>query len=145
VKAPPPPAPAKAEAPKPAATPAAPPKAEAKPAAPPAPEKKPAAPEKKAEAPAPAKAEPPKLPPAPAPEKKPEAPAKTTSALDRGLRTWTDNTGRHRLVGRLVSVLEGDVVRLQRDDGTCVRVAIERLSVGDRQYVNAVRGALAAR
>jgi sRNA-binding protein len=136
VKAPPPPAPA---------APPAPPKAEAKPAAPPAPEKKPAAPEKKAEAPAPAKAEPPKLPPAPAPEKKPEAPAKKTSSLDRGLRTWTDRTGQHRLVAQFVSVLEGDVVRLQRDDGTYVRVAIERLSVGDRQYVNTVRGALAAR
>jgi len=123
-KMPPAPAPAKAEAPKPAAPPPAPPKAEA---------------------PAPAKAEPPKLPPPPAPEKKPEAPAKKTSAVDRGLRTWTDRTGQHRLVARLVSVLEGDLVRLQRADGAYVRVALERLSVGDRQYIGSVQGSLAAR
>ena len=49
-------------------------------------------------------------------------------------RTWIDSTGRHRVVARLLAV-EGDTVRLQREDGRLASIAVERLSSDDEQYV----------
>jgi len=87
--------------------------------------------EKKAEPAAPAKPAEPKK-----DEKKAGAADKKTSATDRGLRTWTDSTGKYQVEARLVATLErGIVVRLLRADGRYVRVTFDRLSQADRLYV----------
>ncbi len=103
-----------------------------KPAAPAGAAPKPAAPAKPAEAKK-ADAPPPPKPPEP---KKADAPAKKVSWTDRRLRVWTDSTGKHRVVARFMTTLDdGSVVRLQRVDGSYVRVAFDLLNSDDQRYV----------
>ncbi|MCX7426741.1 MAG: SHD1 domain-containing protein, partial [Planctomycetia bacterium] len=154
------PQPAAPPAPAPAAPPAAPPAPA--PAAPPAekpaqPLALPGAPAPAAETPVPAAAEKPAEKPADQPaektekkaEEKPDAKKPATGSDDpfstnaNGLKTWTDATGLYQIEARFVGVVEGDVVRLQRPDGRYVRVAMDRLSALDQQWVRDAGHALA--
>ena len=82
---------------------------------------------------------------------KPAAPAKPAKTDDnpfgkndvRGLRMWTDVSGRYRLEARLLSVEDG-VVRLATNDGRVFRIAAAKLSVVDRQWIRGQTRSLAA-
>jgi hypothetical protein len=88
----------------------------------------PAEPEPAADAPPPAE------PPAPAEELAP--PDDDPFSMNDSLyRTWTDDTGRHQIVARFVTTLDGGVVRLQKPNGRFVRVAFGRLSLVDQTFV----------
>jgi hypothetical protein len=50
-----------------------------------------------------------------------------------GYRTWTDDTGRYRVVARLVAV-EGESVRLEKENGRTATVPFARLSHADVEY-----------
>jgi len=97
-------------------------------------------------------------PPAPAPEDKPAEPAPPAKpqpkpAIDdpfssiqgNPLRLWTDISGQYSVEARFVAVLDGDIVRLQRADGRYVRVALNKLSLADQQFVQAQFGTLVAK
>ncbi|MDI9443383.1 MAG: SHD1 domain-containing protein [Planctomycetota bacterium] len=112
-----------------------PPPAPAEPALPappkPAPAEKAAAPAEKAPAPA-------EKAPAPA-EKAPAPGSQADTAGDAPVfRTWTDVTGSYQTQAQLVAV-SGDVIRLLKSNGRTCRVSLERLSVADRQYLDAIR------
>jgi S1-C subfamily serine protease len=62
--------------------------------------------------------------------KKPD-PAKLSA-----LRTWTDNTGTHKIRARYRGTEDGKA-KLERDDGAVVRVPLEKLSEADRQFIGA--------
>jgi uncharacterized protein (TIGR03067 family) len=49
-------------------------------------------------------------------------------------RTWTDNTGAHRVTAQYVDQSPG-AVRIKKVDGKIVAVPLDRLSEADRQYV----------
>ncbi|MDD4266988.1 MAG: SHD1 domain-containing protein [Pirellulales bacterium] len=105
-----------------------PPPAPAEPALPappkPAPAEKAAAPAEKAPAPA---------------EKAPAPGSQADTAGDAPVfRTWTDVTGSYQTQAQLVAV-SGDVIRLLKSNGRTCRVSLERLSVADRQYLDAIR------
>lgn len=51
------------------------------------------------------------------------------------MRKWVDITGKYQTIARLVEI-RSDAVRLERDNGGSVLVAVERLSGDDRQYVD---------
>lgn len=55
-----------------------------------------------------------------------------------GLRTWTDDTGEHKLEAELVEVQDGKV-RLRTADGGLKVVPLERLSAADQEYVKQQR------
>jgi SLA1 homology domain 1, SHD1 len=121
-----------------------PPKAEtpATPPVPPQPGMSPAAEKPKVDVPAPPE---PKLPASPAPpEKKAEATPKPTASNGPILRVWTDSSGTHRVVARFAGIVDGDTVRLEQLDGAHLRVALDRLSAADQQYVSTQRTTLAA-
>jgi hypothetical protein len=50
-------------------------------------------------------------------------------------RLWIDKTGKHRTRATLLEVLAGDKVRLQKENGTVIVVALDTLSDVDRDYV----------
>jgi hypothetical protein len=50
-------------------------------------------------------------------------------------RTWTDDTGRYRIVARVVEVQNG-TVRLRKQDDRSVSIPRSRLSQADRQYID---------
>ncbi len=50
------------------------------------------------------------------------------------LRTWTDSTGNFKIEAKFVAVEETEVV-LAREDGSTLRVPLERLSEADQNYV----------
>jgi hypothetical protein len=52
-----------------------------------------------------------------------------------GIRLWTDSSGKYHVLARFVSVIDGGTVRLQKANGKYVRVAIDRLSAFDQQFV----------
>ena len=52
----------------------------------------------------------------------------------RGIRLWTDITGKYSVEARFVG-FTGDTVRLQKGNGRYVRVAIDSLSLMDQQLV----------
>jgi hypothetical protein len=54
-------------------------------------------------------------------------------ANDPVVRTWTDLTGRYRVDAALVEI-RGGVAHLRKPDGAQLRVPLNRLSDGDRQY-----------
>lgn len=60
----------------------------------------------------------------------------------KGMRVWTDNTGRYRTVGRLV-VIAKTHVRLLKDNGRHTTVPLHRLSHQDLDYVMVVAKKLA--
>lgn len=101
-----------------------------------------AKPEEKLAVPKDEKADKPAEEPAPKAEEKP---AEKKSSDDnpfgqinpRGLRSWTDASGRHQIEARFVSIV-GDTVRLQKTDGRYVRVLIEKLCEVDRQFVQQI-------
>ena len=79
--------------------------------------------------------------PSSAPRKQPEtisaAPVMATAndAVSlKGLRTWTDNTGKFQIRARLFAVLDGQV-RLLKESGRFTTVPFERLSPADLLYV----------
>lgn len=49
-------------------------------------------------------------------------------------RTWTDSTGKHKIVGAFVEI-EGDIVVLSAPDGTKKRIPLKKLSASDQQFV----------
>ncbi|MGD9127801.1 MAG: SHD1 domain-containing protein [Planctomycetia bacterium] len=55
-----------------------------------------------------------------------------------GMRVWTDVTGDHRVKGRFVELLVGNVVRLQRPDGRFLRIPLDQLSRADRNLVRLI-------
>jgi hypothetical protein len=135
------PAPKAAEAPKPPKPVEVPKAAAPAPATVPAPAAAPA-PAKPAEAPKPA-AQSPVQPAAPAPASPPPA-AKKTSSNDRGMRVWSDVTGQHHVTARFVNVVDNRIVRLQKADGSVVRITMARLSSADRALVTGNASSLAA-
>jgi outer membrane protein assembly factor BamB len=50
------------------------------------------------------------------------------------LRTWTDNSGVHKIRAALVSIDEGQV-QLKKGDGTVITVPVDRLSEADQQWL----------
>ena len=52
----------------------------------------------------------------------------------RGMRTWSDSTGQFKIEAALESQTAFEVV-LRKSDGTTVKVALEKLSVADQEYV----------
>jgi sRNA-binding protein len=80
-------------------------------------------------------------------EKKPaeKKPADDPFGQNNGgaLRLWADSTGRYQIEARFVSVNDG-VARLQKANGSYVRVAVDRLSVADQRYVSSQSEAVAA-
>jgi hypothetical protein len=50
------------------------------------------------------------------------------------MRLWTDNTGKFQIRARLFAVADGQV-RLLKETGRFTTVPFERLSAGDRQFV----------
>jgi hypothetical protein len=50
-------------------------------------------------------------------------------------RTWTDSTGKFKVEGEFVK-LANDQVDIHCDSGKLVRIAMDKLSAGDRQYVS---------
>jgi ankyrin repeat protein len=54
-----------------------------------------------------------------------------------GYRTWTDSTGRYRVQALFESLEDGKVV-VKKEDGSTIRVPIERLSESDQEYVRSV-------
>lgn len=59
----------------------------------------------------------------------------TADGLPLGYRRWQDNTGRYRVVARLVAV-QGNIVRLQMKDGRRVSVPKDSLSQGDVRFID---------
>jgi len=49
-------------------------------------------------------------------------------------RTWTDNTGQHKIQAELVEVANG-VAKLKKKDGTIVEVPLEKLSKTDQRWI----------
>ena len=60
-----------------------------------------------------------------------------------GMRLWTDNTGTHQVMARLVKVFDGKV-RLQKETGRFTTVPLQRLSQGDLAFVRRQAPALAS-
>jgi hypothetical protein len=58
----------------------------------------------------------------------------SVAALHAEVRTWTDNTGKHKVRAEYVSYAEGKVT-LRRSNGKQVEVPLTRLSREDQQYV----------
>jgi len=62
-------------------------------------------------------------------------PAKSSSAAgDAGWRTWSDVTGTHKIEATYLGVADGNV-QLKRKDGKDIRVPLDKLSPGDRDFV----------
>lgn len=83
-----------------------------------------------------------------APEKTPEpkAPQKDNpfgSNDIKGLRMWTDASGKYQLEARLVSFEDGSV-RLQKANGGYARIAFDLLSTTDKDFVLNQNGGLFA-
>lgn len=57
-----------------------------------------------------------------------------TSAAGQPVREWVDNTGKFRITGKLVELLNGKV-RIVKNSGKTTTVALDRLSALDCQYV----------
>ena len=57
--------------------------------------------------------------------------------LPKGMRVWTDDTGKHQTVGRLV-VIARSKIRLLKMNGRYATVPLKRLSNKDVQYVMVV-------
>ena len=109
--------------------------------------------EKPAEKAAPSVPAVPAKPAAPEPAKPvtPQVPAKPAKPAEdnpfgkndvRGLRMWTDISGKYRIEARLVSFQDG-VVRLATDDGNVFRIQAENLSVVDQQWIHGQTRSLA--
>ena len=49
-------------------------------------------------------------------------------------RTWTDSTGKHKIVGAFVEI-DGDIVVLSAPDGTKKRIPLKKLCTSDQQFV----------
>ncbi|MCY2986742.1 MAG: SHD1 domain-containing protein [Planctomycetota bacterium] len=49
-------------------------------------------------------------------------------------RTWTDSTGKHKIEGEFVKLAEGQV-DIRGDNGTLIRIPLEKLSEENQQYV----------
>ena len=57
--------------------------------------------------------------------------------LPKGMRVWTDDTGQHKTIGRLV-VIARSKIRLLKTNGRYATVPLKRLSNEDVQYVMVV-------
>jgi outer membrane protein assembly factor BamB len=53
------------------------------------------------------------------------------------LRTWTDNTGKHRLEAELIEVTAGGKVRLRKANGAVVSIPRAKLSTEDQTFLEA--------
>jgi hypothetical protein len=62
------------------------------------------------------------------------AEAETPAEGTRGMREWTDSTGRNRIRAELLEVLPGKV-RLKKENGAVIEVPIKLLSRGDQDYI----------
>ena len=57
-----------------------------------------------------------------------------SAAWGNDFRTWTDSTGKHSVRAKLESVAGGKAI-LVREDGRKVRIALEKLSKADRDFI----------
>ena len=57
-----------------------------------------------------------------------------TSTLPKGLRTWTDASGRYTIQGKLAAKRD-DVVWIRRLDGKLARLKLDQLSKADQQFL----------
>lgn len=74
------------------------------------------------------------LPPSPSPTTTPTpSPSPVVDPL-KGMRTWTDSTGRFKMDGELIGVVNGDV-QLKRPDGKISIMPLDKLSPADRELV----------
>ncbi len=62
----------------------------------------------------------------------------------RGIRLWTDITGKYSVEARFVSFTDG-TARLQKSNGRYVRVAVDKLSLMDQQLVRLIETVATAR
>ena len=67
-------------------------------------------------------------------------PAKPETAPEPRYRLWVDRSGRFRVKAELLEVLEGDRVRLKKENGVVITVPVDRLSKIDRDYLNTRAG-----
>jgi hypothetical protein len=87
--------------------------------------------------------------PAPAAEPKPANPIVTEPAIKLKdmllpgpdgrlpVREWTDNSGQFRIKAQLILILDGKV-RLLKETGRTTTVPLDRLSTGDRTYIDQI-------
>lgn len=54
------------------------------------------------------------------------------------MRTWTDNTGSFKVTARFIDV-DAKTVILQKEDGSDIRVPLERLSAEDTRYIKSLK------
>ena len=70
-----------------------------------------------------------------------------TASRGEDLRTWTDSTGQFDLQAKFVSIEDG-MVNLVRENGAKMKIALDKLSRADQEYVagliSAVGGSTAA-
>ena len=64
-------------------------------------------------------------------------PFSTSTSGQLPVRQWVDNTGGFRISGRLLLILDGKV-RILKETGRTTTVPFERLSDGDREYVEQI-------
>jgi hypothetical protein len=57
-----------------------------------------------------------------------------TKTRSHEFRTWTDSTGKFSVEARFAGYAMG-VLKLQKKDGTTLKVPLERLSAADKEYV----------
>ena len=71
-------------------------------------------------------------------EKKAEEPAASDEDKDdlfSSIQTWTDSTGKYSIEARFVEKTSAGIVRLEKADGTMMRIPFDRLSNGDQMTI----------
>ena len=66
--------------------------------------------------------------------------AETVALEDVSLRTWTDDTGKHKIEARYVSQTDTGVT-IKMETGREVTLSFEKLSAGDRELASAIKAA----
>jgi hypothetical protein len=61
--------------------------------------------------------------------------AKKDDAAPPKPRTWTDRTGKFKIVATLVKVVDGKVILKRKSDGKQIAVALEKLGDADQKYI----------
>jgi len=67
-------------------------------------------------------------------------PSKPETAPKPKYRLWVDRSGRFRVKAELLEVLDGNRVRLKKENGVVITVPVDRLSKVDWDYLNARAG-----
>jgi len=66
-------------------------------------------------------------------ERETNVPKNDGDSARKRFREWTDATGKHKVMARLISVTD-DVVALEKQDGKKINVPLAKLSQKDRAY-----------